>query len=255
MSWELVKSESFILPRAKALEFAAENAGLPNSPVERELDQSRVKKPEAILRNKLAIPLMWAKVMYKGQYIRMNGRNSSTAIVQVGPEVPEKLAFHMDEYRVSDGPEGRGSMVELFRQFDQRWSARTSKDVAGAFQGLVPEIAPCNKTIMKLAAEAMSWCKGLVLKEDVSRGDDAYDLMHDAAHTPFLLWVNGIINNRKELMRKEVMAAMWRCHAKSPAGATKFWRGVSFGAGYYADRDDDHDPAGVLIGELTKADE
>lgn len=246
MSWNLVKSESFTLPREKALEFAAKHAGLAHSPVEREVDPNRVKKLAHIIRNGMALPFNWATVKHDGRLVRMNGQHSSAAIIEVGAEIPDSLAFHMDQFQATD----RKDMVELFRQYDQRWSSRTAADIAGAYQGLVPDIAGCSRKVMKVAAEALSWCQRMVEGVDAPTGDNTYDLLHDERFVPFFLWVNGIVNGRKELLKKEVMAAMYKTHDASQSGATKFWREVSFGPDYFTD---DMTPGAVLIGELNRA--
>jgi hypothetical protein len=249
MSWKLSKSETLTLPKAKALEFAAKHAGLPRSPVERDVDPGRVKKLAAILRNGLALPFNWAIVKYDGQAVRMNGQHSSAAIIEVGSELPDSLTFHLDHYEAKE----RKSMVELFRQFDQRWSSRTGSDIAGAFQGLVPELVNCNRKVGKVAAEAISWVLRTVDgAEGIPTGDDTYDLLHKEQYTPFVLWLNGIINGRKELLRKEVVAAMYKTYDRSQSGATKFWREISFGPDYFTD---DMMPGAVLIGELARASE
>lgn len=246
-TWNLVKSESFTMTRVKALEFAAKHAGLPKSPVEREVDPSRVKRLVGILCGDLVLPFNWAVVEYDGQTVRMNGQHSSIAIKEVGPDLPDQLAFHFDRYKAED----RNGMVDLFRQFDQRWSSRTIQDISGAFQGLVPEIADCNKKVTMQTARALSWClrtvEGL---EEVPTGDNTYELLHKGDYVPFILWANGIVNSRKELLRVPVLAAMYKTHETSQSGATKFWREVSFGPDYFTD---DMAPGAVLIGELNRA--
>jgi hypothetical protein len=245
-NWSLLRSESQALARASALEFAAKHAGMPHSPVEREVDPNRVKKLVAIIRAGLALAFNWATVEYEGRTVRMNGQHSSAAILEVGADCPDRLTFHLDHYQAKD----RKGMVDLFRQFDQRWSSRTAADVAGAFQGLIPEIVDCNRKVTKLAAEAISWCTVRVEGGEAPTGDNTYDLLHDSRYVPFILWLNGVINGRKELMKKQVIAAMYRTHDASQSGATKFWREVSFGPDYFSD---DMAPGAVLIGELSAA--
>lgn len=247
-TWRLQKSESRTLSRKEALELAAEHAGLPHSPVERDLDQGRVKKLAAIIREGLALPFNWATVKFDGRNVRMNGQHSSAAIMEVGADLPDKLTFHVDLFEATD----RKGMVELFRQFDQRWSSRTSADIAGAYQGLVPELSDCNKKVIKVAAEGLSWCMRMVEGGEAPTGDDTYDLLHkpNKEFQAFFLWANGIVNARRELLRKEVMAAMYKTHDASQSGASKFWRQVSLGINGFTD---DQDPGAVLTSELTKA--
>src|SRR5262245_38503134 len=96
--WKLTKSETHVLPRVKALEFAAKHAGLPKSPVEREVDPKRVQRLANIIRRGDALSFNWATVLYEGQTVRMNGQHSSAAILEVAGENPASLSFHMDQY-------------------------------------------------------------------------------------------------------------------------------------------------------------
>ena len=245
--WRLIKSECFTLSKAKALELATKHSSLPRSPVERPFDARRAKRIVDIIRNGLALPFQWATVDYDGGKLRMNGQHSSTGIVEIGPDLPDKLSFHLDHFE-ADSREG---MVELFRQFDPRWSMRTAVDIAGAFQGLVHEIADCNRKVMKVAAEAISWFKRTVEgAEGIPTGDETYDLLHQEMYLPFYVWLNGITNGRRELLKKEVIAAMYSSFDASQAGATEFWREVSYGPDYFTD---DMEPGAVLIGELCRA--
>jgi hypothetical protein len=246
-TWKLVKSESMILARDKALELAAKHANLPRSPVEREFDERRMTKLVTILKNGLAIPFNWATVEYDGQTLRMNGQHSSKALLEVAGDIPDKLGFHFDRFEAPD----RNAMVSLFRQYDQRWSGRSARDVAGAYQGLKEELASCNRKISKLAVEAISWTwRSVDGLEGIPTGDDAYQLFHRDDCVPFVLWLNGIINGRKELMRREVVAAMFKTYEVSQSAASSFWREVSFGPDFFTD---DSKPAAVLIGELSRA--
>lgn len=244
--WKLLKSETQSLTRAKALELAAKHAGMPRSPVEREIDPNRVKKLAAIIRSGLALPFNWATVDYEGQKVRMNGQHSSTAIMEVGSDAPANLTFHIDHYQATS----RGGMVELFRQFDQRWSSRSSLDISGAYQGLTPGLEKCNRRLAKKGAEGVSWLLRTVEGSEAPFGDNTYDLFHDARFTDFFVWVDGIWNGRKELMHPQILAAMCKSYGVSQSGATKFWREVSFGPDFFTD---DMAPGAVLIGELSKA--
>jgi hypothetical protein len=247
MSWHRVKSESFVFKREQALEFAAKHAGLPHSPVERDVKPKRVKDLMDILRKGLALPFNWAIVVYEGQTVRMNGQHSSLAIKELGAEIPDELCFHFDSYHADD----REGMIQLFRQFDQRWSGRTSLDISGAYQGLVPAIADCNKRLTKAIAEAISWCRRHVIGVgEAPTGDNAYDQLHSELYIPFVQWANGIFNNRAELLNRQILAAMWQIHEVSQYGATKFWRDISFGPDYFSD---DMAPGAVLISELSQA--
>lgn len=245
--WKLVKSETVKANRQKAIELATAHCGLTESSIERQKDQRHVEKLIQILRGDIVLPFQWATVQFEGKKLRMNGQHSSAAIVEVAAEIPEHLVFHIDHYEANS----REGMVGLFRQFDQRWSSRSSADIAGAYQGLMKQISECQRKVMKAAAEAISWCRRTVDGEEgVPTGDDTYSILHVERHLPFLLWVNGIVNGRKELMKKEVMAAMYKSHDCSESHATEFWRPVSFGPDYFSD---DTTPGAVLITELSRS--
>jgi hypothetical protein len=226
---------------------ATKHSALPHSPVERHVENSRVAKLVAILQHGEALPFQWADVEYQGSIMRMNGQHSSAAILQVGADLPETLSFHLDHFAADD----REGIVDLFRQFDQRWSGRSAADISGAFQGLIPEIVDCNRKLMKVAAEAISWFRRQVEgMENIPTGDDTYQLLHQPAYVPFYLWLNGINNGRRELFKKEVVAAMYATYDASQSGATTFWREVSYGPDFFSD---DMQPGAVLIGELSRA--
>jgi hypothetical protein len=181
----------------------------------------------------------------------MNGQHSSTAIINVGQDVPDKLTFHMDSYQADD----RNGMIELFRQFDQRWSSRTSADISGAYQGLVKEIAHCDHALVASAARGICWFKNHVIKETYPKGDDVYGILHDPQEIPFLLWINSIANlqgksKRRELLRPEVIGAMCMTYERSQSASDKFWRETSCGPDHFAD---DQMPCAVLIYELSQA--
>lgn len=247
MLWNLKKSETFYqVPRDKALAMAQKHASMSHSPTERPLDKARVKKIVAIIRGGLALPFSWATVWYGGVEYRENGQHSSAAILELGAELPDGLTFHVDTYE-ADSREG---MVSIFRQFDQRWSSRSALDVAGAYSGLNPDLAKCDRRICKAAAEAISWYTISVEGGDAPKGDRVFDILHMPQYGEFIVWLNAVVNARRELTRKEVIAAMFVTHLRSQSGADKFWREVAFGENFFSD---DQQPGAVLISELTRA--
>jgi hypothetical protein len=245
--WKLIESKTVKANRSKALELASTHAALSESSIERRKDAAHVKKLVQIIRNDVALPFQWATVEFEGKKLRMNGQHSSAAILEVGQEIPDSLAFHIDHYEATS----RSGMVELFRQFDQRWSSRNSADIAGAYQALVKEIAECNRKVMKAAAEGISWCLRAVDGEPhVPTGDDVYSLLHGERYLPFLLWLNGIFNYRREILKREVMAAIYKSYDASQSHADLFWRKLAHGPDAFSD---DMEPGAVLVNELCRA--
>lgn len=250
MYWKQMKSESLTLSKAKALEAARKHASLPDTPTERSKDKARVKKLVGIIRNGLALPFNWATIDYNGVVHRGNGMHSAAAIMEVGSDLPDGLIFHIDHYKVPD----RKGMVELFRQFDQRWSSRSVLDIAGAFAGLVPELVHMKGTpACKIIAEGISWFGNTVEGSGGTgkypAGDHVFDILHSDDHIPFIVWAFKTINGRKVLTRRELVAAMYGTYNVSQSGSDKFWSEVGFGLNFFKEGA----PGGILIGELEKA--
>jgi len=250
-TFHLNRSDSVTLDRAKALDFARKHAALPKSPTERELEVSRMKKLVNVLKEGLALPFQWATVDYGNQTYRMNGQHSSNAILEAADFLPERMGFHIDHYKVDD----RQGMVELFRQFDQRWSMRSSGDVAGAFQGLSPELAQCSRKACKKAAEGLAWYFQSVVGESPiglqMAGDDKYDVFGRRDYFEFFHFCDRLLTDKTpELQKPSVTAAIYATFTMSPPGAKTFWTGVGCGVDHFSD---DSNPGAVLAAEFQKA--
>lgn len=251
MFWKLFKSETVTLTKAKALDLARKHAGLTPTPTERKLDKGRVKKLVGVIRNGKALPFNWATVEYGGVIYRENGMHSAEAIVEVGADLPDNLVFHLDQFKVQD----KLGMVELFRQFDQRWSSRSLLDIAGAYAGLVPELAAMKgTTACKVIAEGISWYGNTVEGAGGSAayptGDAVYNILHNDTQKDFIAWAFKTINGRRELTRREIVAAMFGTYNVSQSSSEKFWSEVGFGKNFFAV---DSMPGAVLINELEQA--
>ncbi len=162
----------------------------------------------------------------------MNGQHSSTLLAGMNGEFPDGLYAHIDEYAV----DGHGGLAELFRQFDDRKSGRSSSDVAGAYQGLVPELSPVPKQIAKLGIEAVNWWKRAVAGEPAHSGDDIYEMFNQPALRPFLLWLGELFSIKTpELRRAQFVAAMYATFVANEAEAKKFWDQVARGGVEFED--------------------
>ena len=148
--FKLMKSESIPL----TLELAKEFCGMEASPTERELSEKRVQHLREKAGAGTLVNFHWARAYLGDKVLRMNGKHSSTMLTSLNGGFPEGLVVHLDDYKV-DGAE---DLAVLFRQFDDRASGRTPADIAGAFQGLHPELAGVAKSAAKLVKNILG-CK------------------------------------------------------------------------------------------------
>jgi hypothetical protein len=234
----LVKSE--VKPLTKDL--AEKFRDLKASPTEREINPARMKYLERMAADDKLVTFHWSTAEISGETVRMNGQHSSAMLAGLNGAFPDGLYVHLDHYKV-DGPEG---LAALFRQFDARKSSRSASDVAGAYQGLVPELQGLNKRLAKLGIEAVVWYLGQVEKEPVPGGDDQYELFNFRKYDPFLSWIDNLFAGTvkvPEMRNKTVVAAMYSTFTKNAQAAKEFWHLVARGG---ADDADETDPAKAL---------
>src|SRR5215469_842274 len=147
--FRLVKSETVPLTRELARQFR----DLEPSPTERELSPSRLKMLKEKAVAKQLVTFHWSRARRGAHIWRMNGQHSSNMLCDLNGEFPDGLFVHLDDYEVDE----MSGLALLFRQFDDRKSGRTVGDVAGAYQGLVPELAGVPRDIAKLGIEGIAW--------------------------------------------------------------------------------------------------
>lgn len=234
--------------RPLTVELAQRFRDMAASPTERRLDPKRVK----YLREKIvaghAIPFNWATARLGDQLYRMNGQHSSSMLAELNGEFPDGLKVHWDEYTVENGD----GLAMLFRQFDDRKSGRSPGDVAGAYQGLYPDLADVDRNIGKMAVEGVWWWRKHVEAVPVPSGDDAYTLFGEDQVRKFALWVNAVLSIKTpELKRQAVVAAMYATHNANPEVADKFWTEVARGG---IETEENH-PSTVLDSWLKAAKE
>jgi hypothetical protein len=236
-------SETLVVTSQKAVALAKEHQSLPRSPTERELDPKRVQELVNRIKAGLFLPCNWATVNFDGVKYRMNGQHSSRAILDAADVLPSDVVIHLDLY-TTDTSSGMGV---LFRQFDARFSGRTKKDVAGAYQSLVKEFQEIDRRYAKLGIEGISWYnrqQGL----PVPSGDDLYDQFLVPEYRAFLLWLDEILSAKTpEMLRAPIVASMYGTFSLSAPGAKHFWTHVA--------KDDlsaDDDPRFALSKELQR---
>jgi hypothetical protein len=241
--FHLEHSETLSLSREQALKKAREHQSLPRSPTERELDLKRVAELVKRIAAGVWLPCSWATVVFEGVKYRMNGQHSSQAILDAADKLPEQTVIHLDQYKTNT-PMGMGL---LFRQFDARFSGRSRKDVAGAFQGLVRQLQAMDRKKAKLGIEGISWYNRQH-ELPVPIGDDLYQQLLTPAYHDFLLWLDKILSVKTpEMSRAPVVGAMYGTFTIGSAGADEFWAHVA-----KADLVDDEDPRSLLSAELQR---
>lgn len=234
-TFKLVNSETVNLTHAIAVAFR----DMKPSPTEREINPGRVKHLTDKINSGLAIPFQWAKVRMNGEELRVNGQHTSTILAGMNGSMPDNLKATIDEYEV-DSVDG---LALLFRQFDDRKSGRGPADVAGAYQGLYPQISGVPKPVAKLAVEGAAWQIKYVAESAVLQGDDVYTMMGKAAYHPFINWMGTVYSVKTpELKNKQVAAAMYSTYDVNAESADVFWDLVARGG----DEFDEMSPATVL---------
>lgn len=236
LAFELINSEVRELTR----EFAEKFRDMEASPTERQIDPKRVKHlREKALAGQL-VTFQWSTAELEGRKLRMNGQHSSRMLTELDGAFPSGLKVHLDEYRVPD----KDALAMLFRQFDDRKSARSSADISGAYQGLHPEIRDINRDVAQKALKGIAWCKANVegLK-GIPTGDNVYNLFSDESFYPFLQWYGQLMGMKTgELEPPGVVAAMFATFDANEQAAKDFWEKVArFGVEF----EDDH-PTTVL---------
>ena len=239
----LVKSETLKLTR----ELVAEMRSLPPSPTERDCSQKRVDFLRERLKAGLFHPPHWVKAEVGGVMYRANGQHSSVMLASADGLFPEEMMVHMDTFICTDMP----AFAMLFRQFDERKSARSPADVAGAYQGLEDALDEVPRHLGKLAVEGIVWYRKNVARRDGTPvGDDRYTLFHDLDQHPFITWYGGLfpLGRVREVMNQPIVAAMYATYAVDADAADDFWREVINGGKEY----EEEAPTSVLYDWLER---
>lgn len=219
-TFELVKTE--VLPLT--LELARQFREMKGSPTERPLSQSRVEHLREKAIDGHLIPFMWATASLDGVEYRMNGQHSSEMLTTLDGMFPPNGQVFMSRYIVPD----KNAMAQLFRQFDDRRSGRTTTDVAGAYQGLVDALNDVPRHIGKKAVDGIGWFNVNVEGLPSARGDDRYFLFNDTGLHPFIHWLADLFSSKTpELSKPSVIAAIFGTFEANTGEAKKFWDEVA----------------------------
>ena len=255
--FQLVKSQTLDLTKTVVEDFLQIEA----SPTEREVKPARIKHLAAKAANGTLITFNWSIAVLDGKRYRMNGQHSGLMLNGLDGNFPAGLKVHIDEYAVND----RKDLANLFRQFDDRASGRSTEDVSGAYQGLVDPLVNVPRKLAKQAAEGIAWYKSQVEGQYVGAGDDIYALYNDASLHPFIIWIGDLLSKKTPEIGKPVIGAMFATFNANEKEARTFWEQVARGGPDYEDNapsrildkwlleqlDGTHSPA-ELVGEAER---
>lgn len=207
------------------------------SPTERELDPKRVRHLEQKIKKGLAVSFNWASARLGDKILRMNGNHSSTALTGLDQgHFPHGLVAHVDEFEV-DNTMG---LALLFRQFDDKKSARSMKDIAGAYQGLFENLHKVPRDVGKLAVDGVSWYRRYLFNPEglpTLSGDDVGILFGETPLHPFILYLGELFTIKTpELRRVPIVAAIYATFQLDEAAARAFWIETGRGGPGYEER-------------------
>jgi hypothetical protein len=219
-TFRLIKTE--VMPLT--LDLAKRFRGMQGSPTERALNQSRVEHlREKAVEGRL-IPFMWATATLDGVEYRMNGQHSSEMLCTLDGMFPPSGTVVMSRFEVPD----KNALAQLFRQWDDRKSGRSTADVAGAYQGLVEALNDVPRKIGKEAIDGVAWYTANVEGLPTARGDDRYGLFNDPGLHPFIKWIADLFSSKTpELAKPSVIAAIYGTFTKNSDEAKAFWNEVA----------------------------
>lgn len=204
---------------------AAEFANMPASVTERDLDPKRLRYLRDTILARRALPFQWARATVRadGTTYRVNGHHSSTVLAEMNGEMPEGLRAHIDDFEVDSIPD----LAVLFRQFDNRRSARTVADIAGASQMIVAELRDVPRNAARRAIEGVAWYEDRVFGSDVPKGDEMFTLFERPRYHAFVQFMGGIYSVKTPEFSTPVVGAMFATHSREPTQAEIFWNDVA----------------------------
>jgi len=219
--FKLISSETVDLTPQLAADFAA----MPASLTEREIKPKRVEHlKDAVLGGRaLAFNWMRAKVTDSGILYRVNGQHSSAMLTQLNGQFPDDLKVHIDDYEVPDN----ASLALLFRQIDNRMSARTIEDISGAYQGLQTDLVDVPRSSARRAIEGAAWYRKKIIGDDVPTGDERFSLFNDTALHPFIQMVGRIVSAKTPESTTPVIGTMCGTWEREPSVSEVFWDEVA----------------------------
>jgi hypothetical protein len=221
-----MSSNPFVLRSSETLQVTKEMAiahrDMPASPTERTFSEQRAKKLLEAFEKGLLLPCSWAKAIWKGKEVRMNGQHSSYALCEM-ETFPSAMTVHMDVFE----PTSEDGMALLFRQFDARLSGRSATDCSHAYQGLFPDVATFDEVKSLAAIKGINRYHRFTGEGETWSGDDIGRMYFNRSYDKFIGFMNELLSDKcKELKRDEVIAAIYGTFLTSESRAVEFWNDV-----------------------------
>lgn len=160
----------------------------------------------------------WATAECSGMKYRVNGGHSSLMLAELSNGgFPTGMNAVVDEF-VCDT---RDDLADLFDQFDNRASLRTSSDKVNAHKGVHDALDSVSATDTKNCINGVALYMSGFEKGNKLDEDERIGLIH--THGGFVLWASPFVRVRA-LRRVGVVAAMYATYQVDPVEAEKFWR-------------------------------
>ncbi len=230
MAFTLLKSELL----AVTSELAIQIAQMPGSATERPLDDKRTEYLKGQVMAGQATVFNWAIAVRPDlSERRINGQHSSDLLAKLNGDMPSGLMVNLSHYKVDD----ERDEILLFRQFDPKSSLRSRGDIAGAYQMMEEDLRSVPRAAAKTAAEGIAWYLGRKVGIPVKKGDELYDLFHEAEYAPFIIWMGNVLTMKTpELKKAPVVGAIYATYEKDPDAAKAFWHEVSRGGEEFVEK-------------------
>jgi hypothetical protein len=224
-TFKLISSEALDLTP----EFAADFAAMKPSPTERELKPKRVQHLKDVVLSGSALSFHWAKayIVSTGETVRVNGQHSSLMLSKLDGAFPEGLRVHLDTYEVMDVH----GLTDLFGHFDNRSSARTVDDIAGAYQGVEPDLLNVPRRAGRVAVEGAGWFLKTIRGDYIPNGDERFSLFAKPELHPFIQVTGRIYSAKTPEFTTPVVGAMYGSFEIDPAICEEFWADVAVQGG------------------------
>jgi hypothetical protein len=160
---------------------AQQVAQMPGSATERPIDDKRLDYLKGQIMAGQATVFHWAIAVRPDETERrINGQHSSNILAKLNGDMPSGLMVNLTHYKVDD----ERDEILLFRQFDPKTSLRSRGDIAGAYQMMEEELRSVSRAAAKKAAEGIAWYLSRKVGVPVPKGDEVYDLFHQANTRP-----------------------------------------------------------------------
>lgn len=199
-------------------ELALEFATMGSVAGERSMKSQRLGMLTSKIENGLFHSPKWAFAWLGGKRFRVNGQHSSTALCQSNGHFPQGLCAVIDEFSCDTEQE----LAELFEQFDNPISGRTTTDAINAHAKTEASLDDVPISAVRRAVDgiAMEYC--IRESKRVSK-DERIRLVH--THQEFIRWFSAFYSD-KAMSLASVAAAIYATWLKDKAAAHEFWSNV-----------------------------